>query len=118
MDARSLLATDPPSRATGRAQLVIGPGLLDDIDRIAQFVPELTRTRVEARIAGMLGGRAESADAFIAAHGSELAYLLAENAEVRAAFVADIAGGDADAGGAARGLLARHASATLLRGLG
>jgi hypothetical protein len=95
---------------------VVGPALLDDMDRIAQLVPELSRAEVEARVQAALP-RAGAADAFVAAHGAELAYLLAENAEVRRAFVA---GGAADAAGGAqaRALLARHGSATLIRGLG
>jgi Subtilase family len=120
LDAGALLAAPLPSRAAGRRMVVMAPALGDDVDRITGMLPELGRAEVEARLAAMLEARAPALDAFVAANGAELAYLLAENAEVRDAFVADGAGAAADApaaAGEARRLLARHASASLIRAL-
>jgi subtilisin family serine protease len=122
LNAEALLAETPPSRATGRRQIVMAPALDDDVDRIARMLPELGRAEVEARLDAMLGPRAAPADAFAADNGAELAYLLAENAEVRDAFVGGGPGvaaaeGTAAADGARRAL-ARHGSATLIRELG
>ena len=119
LNAEALLAATLPSGAAGRRQLVIAPALDDDVDRIARLLPELGREQVEARLQGVLGARAAALDAFVAANGAELAYLLAENRELRDAFVAEgaAAAADAPAAGEARRLLARHASASLIRAL-
>src|SRR5262245_18298135 len=49
LDAHALLERALPTAAAGRAQAVAGP-LLDDVDRIAQLVPELSRAQVEERL--------------------------------------------------------------------
>jgi hypothetical protein len=121
LNVEALLSAALPSRAAGRRQIVMAPALDDDVDRIARMLPELSRDEVEARLAAMLGAPPAAVDAFVAANGAELAYLLAENAEVRDAFVAAAVGppaAGAPAGaGEARRVLARHASASLIRAL-
>ena len=110
IDAEAVL-THPLPDAPARPQALLPSPRTDDVERLLSVVPELSRAEVLKRVRTMFGTTAKTDRRTVARFGAELAYLLAENPDLREEFIDQGLPRAAAAGRAPRSLLARSASA-------
>lgn len=88
VDALALLRAQLPARsAVPGARLIAASKVFDPVERVHVLCPELPADELRRRLIELLGGSERTLSRQVDRYGAEVAFLLAEDPEFRAAFV-------------------------------